>query len=110
MDEQTELPPELCEKDLITLRKISIDGCYLEPPGDQALVGIHKIESSHLLVENLTPKVEIDPEVLNNIRFKSSRITHRMEHQAIKTVERQNLVKYLFPIALPAPKPKKIDK
>jgi hypothetical protein len=100
----------LCEKDLITLRKISIDGNYLEPPSAQAVVSIFKIESTHLLVENMTTKIEIDPKVMYNIRFKSSRITHRMEHQAIKIVERQKLVKYLFPVALPAPKPKKIEK
>jgi hypothetical protein len=110
MDEKTELPPDLCEKDLITLRKITIDGDYLEPPGNQAIVAIYKIEHSHLLVEMLTTKIEIDPLALYNVRFKSSRITHRMEHQAIKIVERQKLVKYLFPVDLPAQKQKKIEK
>jgi hypothetical protein len=100
----SELPPDMCEKDLIALRKIRPDGDYLEPISEQVLVSVHKLGGDHLLVENVSSKKEIDPMAMYNVRFKDNRIPIRMEHQALKIVERQKLSKYFFPTTEPEQK------
>jgi hypothetical protein len=93
--ENSDLPLNLAEYDYVALSVVSEAGLK---PTEKVLAMVVKIESDSIIIrttEDNDKKVMLDG--MYRLRFKSNRVPVKMEHQAIKIIDDENLSKFFFP-------------